>query len=392
MICILELPIFGYLRRLYHTQPPPPPSFSKEMASPAKTAAEDSVSVATTQAVLRPSSSTPLNVPPLAMVPSSGVPISSTATEAVVTTTVPLGSITEPTSSEVPVGLAVAISKKRKRPEEGDAAEAIKPVPTIESHVRIGGEGSGNESALHTWEGMWSASQSTSLSRNDLLALAIHFKIMKPIATKLPSRGEHVSCPRFKDFYGVNVEMLRYGVRFPVHPFINFFLKRINRAPGQLLPKAWVALIGFLYGCHRSGLCPSEDLFSHLYRIEHLGWFTSIVSRDQLVFTKMPSSNNERRMLGRWFFIRGAFSSSVPQFWTSYSHAAHLYPVDTNAYREDVGQFKRILKNKVRLEWLVSEEGLHVAGLRPPYEVVSNADWGRYPFFPLPFLPVFTLI
>ena len=192
MIPTLELPIFGHLRRLHRTQPPPPPKFLKEMASPAKTVAENSVSVATTQAILQPSTSTPLNVPPLAMVPSGGVPISSTTIEAVTTTTVPLRPMMESTTSEDIVGSSVAVSKKRKRPDESDAAEAIKPVPTIESHVRIGGEGSGNKSALHTWEGMWSVSQTTSLSRDDLLALARHFKIMKPIATKLPSRGEHV--------------------------------------------------------------------------------------------------------------------------------------------------------------------------------------------------------
>ena len=228
-----------------------------------------------------------LDLPLLRVSPSGGgfhLQVSSVVTDAVVTSAHPIRSM-PPTSvvaarslaneiQEAAIPKVVAISLQevdlpeteggsqggdegdeapKKKTVKYDEVEPIVPRPTINKNVKVAGpgsqvaysEGRSTTAPAHTWDGMYALSATTSISEADLVELSRFYNFPSTVSTLAAIGGEHVSCPQFKGFYGVNVEMLRYGVRFPVHPFINDFLIHFNRAPGQLLPKAWLAIVGF---------------------------------------------------------------------------------------------------------------------------------------------------
>ena len=93
----------------------------------------------------------------------------------------------------------------------------------------------------------------------------------------------------------------------------------------------------------------------------------------------MPNKNLDKSMLGRWFFVKGAFSGEVPRFWTPYSEAI-LVTVDGKKAPYSAQKFRDLHGRPVTVEWLASEECLSNAGLIPPYFRVPRVNWGRSSF------------
>ena len=96
-------------------------------------------------------------------------------------------------------------------------------------------------------------------------------------------------------------------------------------------------------------------------------------------------------MLGSYFYVKGAFDSSVPQFWKPYSEAKPLADPASEADAKAVAalgkQFSDSIPTTVTVEWLVSKEGLSNAELRPPYDAPKDVDWGKcFLFFSLAFI------
>ena len=98
-------------------------------------------------------------------------------------------------------------------------------------------------------------------------------------------------------------------------------------------------------------------------------------------------------MLFSYFYVKGAFDSSVPQFWKPFSEAKLLTDPTSEADAKAIAalgkQFREAIPTPVTMKWLVSEEGLSNAGLRPPYDAPKDVDWGKcFLFLSLAFMRI----
>ena len=62
-------------------------------------------------------------------------------------------------------------------------------------------------------------------------------------------------------------DQLEGGIRFPLDPFVKFFLNRYNIAPGQLHHNSYRILTGYIELMYREGVELNFDMLRHMYSL-----------------------------------------------------------------------------------------------------------------------------
>ncbi|CAD5167225.1 unnamed protein product [Musa acuminata subsp. malaccensis] len=81
--------------------------------------------------------------------------------------------------------------------------------------------------------------------------------------------GYTLSAPRpgqrpydqFPQGFGLTAGALEAGLRFPLHPMIEDYLRKWGISPSHMAPNSWRYLVVFLGECRAAGIEPSRDLF-----------------------------------------------------------------------------------------------------------------------------------
>ncbi|RWW36342.1 hypothetical protein BHE74_00058633 [Ensete ventricosum] len=92
------------------------------------------------------------------------------------------------------------------------------------------------------------------------------FSILNEYVLHAPRSGQrsYHPCPRG---FGISIDALEAGLRFPLHPVIGECLSWWQVSPGQIAPNYWRYIITFLGECKGSGIIPSRDLFLSCFRL-----------------------------------------------------------------------------------------------------------------------------
>ncbi|RWW38302.1 hypothetical protein BHE74_00056475 [Ensete ventricosum] len=91
--------------------------------------------------------------------------------------------------------------------------------------------------------------------------------------------------------FGISIDALEAGLRFPLHPVIGECLNWWRVSPGQIASNSWCYIITFLKECKGSGIVPSQDLFLSCFRLcmGHGGYY--LTARSGFRVGGAPSNN-----------------------------------------------------------------------------------------------------
>ncbi|CAH9148380.1 unnamed protein product [Cuscuta epithymum] len=117
----------------------------------------------------------------------------------------------------------------------------------------------------------------------------------------------------------VHMDALIAGLRFPLHPFIAEFLRRVSVLPAQFVPSTYRILNGFIVWCHELGIAPSADLFLHCYGVQPYwttGYLRLVARPGRSLFTDNPTPPGKWEE--RFLFVHVGSPLPFPDRWNTY--------------------------------------------------------------------------
>ena len=229
---------------------------------------------------------------------------------------------------------AVPVSFRRPAPEAGTSGggASSSSAARVYSQQGLPPEVTTGETSL---EILREASKTSHLANEDLEEVQ-RFYYISEIPTFLPEETGTDSFVSSSPYWSVSLEMLRMGMRLPATHFVNDFLSRINRAPGQILPWGWFCLTAFQVACIRAEIFPSFELFLFMFGVCFKGALVQIFPFEERNFISGdPIRGSISRHLEAWFLVgSGSFDKKVPQDFVISGNAPRGddFPCDINEY------------------------------------------------------------
>ncbi|CAH9141879.1 unnamed protein product, partial [Cuscuta epithymum] len=146
----------------------------------------------------------------------------------------------------------------------------------------------------------------------------------------------------------VHMDALIAGLRFPLHPFVVEFLRRVSVLPAQCVPSTYRILSGFIVWCHEMGIAPNVDLFLHCYSIQPYwttGYLRLVARPGRALFTDNPSPSEKWEE--RFIFVHVGLPLPFPDRWNTYP-AQDRAPVLDAALLCQYDRFYRMSPRNVR--------------------------------------------
>ena len=148
------------------------------------------------------------------------------------------------------------------------------------------------------------------LDGKDLESIRGRFQIPSKVISRLPHNGEK-ACSFAHGKVSFYEAAFSYGLRFPVHPFIQHLLSNLNIAPGQLLPNAWRTVISCMaiwFMVHDGEMITLNE-FLFLYKLKPSTYYRyfelSPWDKQTKVVLEFPTSFHDWK--SRYFFMSGEF-------------------------------------------------------------------------------------
>ncbi|RRT37381.1 hypothetical protein B296_00049937 [Ensete ventricosum] len=92
------------------------------------------------------------------------------------------------------------------------------------------------------------------------------FSIPNEYVLHAPRSGQRPYNP-YPGGFGISINALEAGLRFPLHPVIGECLNWWRVSPGQITSNSWRYIITFLAECRGSGIVSSRDLLLSCFRL-----------------------------------------------------------------------------------------------------------------------------
>ncbi|RRT40268.1 hypothetical protein B296_00043246 [Ensete ventricosum] len=158
----------------------------------------------------------------------------------------------------------------------------------------------------------------------------------------------------------ISMDALEVGLRFPLHPLIEEYLRWWRISPSQVAANSWRYLVIFLGECRGAGIIPTRDLFMTCFRLckSQGGYYLTA----QVDFRVSRAPSNNKCWKPRYLYVSGPV-------WGLGSTSRHSRSVTPPPYLSEeeivlVGRLKGILSSSRAIKEMV-ELWLVEAGLRP---------------------------
>ncbi|RWW71576.1 hypothetical protein BHE74_00020661 [Ensete ventricosum] len=152
---------------------------------------------------------------------------------------------------------------REERHRSNDSSESPSVLESSSSGVMTGAEAKVLQApevmkSLHDFD--------SNICQESLGSVRKHFSIPNEYVLHAPRSGQrpYHPCP---GGFGISIDALEAGLRFPLHPVIRDCLRWWQVSPGQIAPNSWRYIITFLGECKGSGIVPSRDLFLSSFRL-----------------------------------------------------------------------------------------------------------------------------
>ncbi|RZR77338.1 hypothetical protein BHM03_00002379 [Ensete ventricosum] len=161
--------------------------------------------------------------------------------------------------------------------------------------------------------------------------------------------------------FGISIDALEAGLRFPLLPVIGECLNWWRASSGQIAPNSWRYIITFLGECKGSGIVPSRDLFLSCFRLCRGQGDYYLTARSGFRVGVSPSNNKGWK--ARFLFVSRHRGWDFGIEWSAHP-ISNVPPKLSDEETNVVEQLKGILSASQTIRNL-TEEWLVEAGLSP---------------------------
>ena len=189
-----------------------------------------------------------------------------------------------------------------------------------------------------------------------------HYRFPSGCVVSAPRDDERINNPP-RDSFGLYIDHLKVGLRFPLHPFFSKIFELYLVVPGQLTPNSIQTICAFVIMCHIVDIEPTTSLFKTFFILKRdtrgLGWWMFGPCPDRKIVKGLPSTIHGWKEA--FFFVSTSVPGDLELIWV----LPNLEPNEMKTVDSaDLEGYERLKSLKPPpIKELLSEKSLHLVSI-----------------------------